>query len=324
MKSLVLFLLMFFSSALAQNLNGYLHKHQTPTIKYLKEINITEFDSGLKGVDCIYVVNLDERLDKWERTHAILNESNLKANRFPAINGWKLPKRVRIELSGPYPLRLRGGQVGCILSHLSVIKDGYDKGFNCIWLMEDDIEIVGDLNRIPAMLSELSGIDPNWDILYTDTDFRNSWGEYTQALDVDPRPDQMLRPLQYYLTRTLITETIQKVRNRYGMHSLLISRKGMKKILDYFSHIYLWTAIDIDIHFIPGIKEYSPTDDIITNWRHTPHSDTYDSSPLNPAKERQNPIEVEHPSETPGAEPFSFEEQNPEAEEIIEEGVSQD
>lgn len=243
---------------------------ETPIIKYLKPIEITEPDSGIELVDCIYVINLDERPEKWERMKALLSDQGLKANRVSGINGWKIPKEAQKELVGPYPIRLRGGHFGCLLSHVSVLKDAYERGFEIIWVCEDDIEFIESAKQIPTLLKKLSQIDPAWDVFYTDIDTKDKQGNYMRSVSSDFRPDCIYPPVEYYKERIRLTDDIMRIRQRFGMYSLLISRKGIKEILDYFTHLYLWTAVDIDIHYIPGIRQYSATRDIVSIWYSSP------------------------------------------------------
>jgi GR25 family glycosyltransferase involved in LPS biosynthesis len=247
-----------------------LSSSETPIVKYLKPIEITEQDSGIGLVDCIYVINLDERPEKWERMKILLNDQGLKANRVSGINGWKIPKEVKKELVGPYPIRLRGGHFGCLLSHVSVLKNAYERGFEIIWVCEDDIEFIENAKEIPDLLRKLSKIDPDWDVFYTDIDSKDQQGRYIRSVSSDFRPDRTYPPVEYYTERFRLTEDIMRIRQRFGMYSLLISRKGIKKILDYFTHLYLWTAVDIDIHYIPGIRQYSATRDIVSIWYSSP------------------------------------------------------
>ena len=128
----------------------------TPTAKYLKNTSLTEKNSGLEGIDCIYVINLDSRPEKWQRVNKLLQTNGLKANRFSGINGWDITIESRRELCWAYPIRLSAGEFGCLLSHISVIKDAYKRGFNCIWVCEDDIEIVRKISRLPRLLRRLT------------------------------------------------------------------------------------------------------------------------------------------------------------------------
>ena len=57
--------------------------------------------------------------------------------------------------------------------------------------------------------------------------------------------------------RKAISQNIMKIHARHGTHSMIISKKGIIKLLDYFTHVYLWGPIDNDMHYIHDLKEYS-------------------------------------------------------------------
>jgi GR25 family glycosyltransferase involved in LPS biosynthesis len=248
---------------------------ETPTVAHLRQAELTELSSGIELVDCIYVINLEKRPEKWERVDTLLRQDGIFANRFNAIDGWAIPKSVQKELAGPYPVRMLPGEIGCLLSHISVIKDALDRNFNVVWIFEDDFECVEPARAMVPLIKQISEIDPNWDILYTDVDSKNSEGIPSLALGSDYRPDRkFIHPDEYYLARTSISKDLMQIRQRYGMYSFLVSRKGLQKIYHYFSHVYLWTAVDIDIHYIPSIRQYSAKRDIVSIWTHSPFSDT--------------------------------------------------
>lgn len=252
---------------------------QTAIVNYLRPIDISESQSGIKSVDCIYLINLDERPEKLGRVKPFIESYNLSINRVSGINGWKLTPEARAEMAGTYENGLPPGHIGCILSHVSILQDAYARGFDIIWVLEDDAEFLEDPHQLTAMLEELTTIDPEWDIFYTDVDFRKENGGYLRYLANAPRPTQAVPHLMHFLKRQPITDNIMSVRGRYGTHSLLISSRGIKKMLDYFTHVYLWTSIDVDIHYIPGIRQYSTTKDIVSNFRKT-ISDTSGNSNL--------------------------------------------
>lgn len=288
-RSLVISILVGFISLSFNSLHSYIYPYETPLTKYLEPIEITHFESGLPLIDCIYVLNLDERPKKWEKVKKLFDERGMNVNRVSGINGWEFSQEICEELAGPYPLKICGGQLGCLLSHVSIIKDAYDRGFNIIWVFEDDIEFVEDVNQIPQLLTEFSRIDPDWDIFYTDIDQRAlpEGYYYRPNFMAQPRPDQPLYPLQYYFTRIQLSKNIMQTRYRWGTHSMVISRNGMKKILDYFTHVYLWAPVDVDLHLISGIREYSPIRDIVSNERfgvNDTSSDTRGESTLNKHK----------------------------------------
>lgn len=230
----------------------------------LKDIDIQHLDSGMDQVDCVYIINLEIRPEKWVETKNSLDRYGIQANRVPAINGWLLSQEKQQLLLGSYPMRLRGGQIGCILSHLSTLKDAYKRDYNIIWVCEDDIEIYENPHQISSLITLLSKIDSEWDILYTDSDSKNSEGTTVLSLGSDFRPDSPHEKLSYYIKRKLIHKDILKIHQRFGAYSMLISKKGIEKILTYFMNRDLWTAYDIDIHYIPHIRQYCLTRDLVS------------------------------------------------------------
>lgn len=257
------------------NVCANIYKHKTPVAKFLNPVNSKHTKSGIELVDCIYVINLDKRPEKWMRMQQILDEKAMSACRFSAINGWEISPENQQMLAGHYPMRMLPGEIGCLLSHVSVIKDAFHRKYKAVWVLEDDIEFVEDPHQISELIAKLTKIDSKWDILYTDVDSKNNLGIQVPALDADFRPDRTDDyPLEHYTERTVVSEDFLRLGQRYGMYSLIISRKGIKKIYKFYSHVYLWSAIDIDIHYIPNILEYSTKRDIVTIWWQSPISDT--------------------------------------------------
>jgi GR25 family glycosyltransferase involved in LPS biosynthesis len=246
-------------------------------MNYLKPVELIEEDSGMEMIDCIYVINLDKRPEKWHRVEKICKKQGLKVNRVSAVNGWELSATALSDLEGPYGPTLKPGEIGCILSHLSIAKDAYERGFNLIWVMEDDIEFLGDTHEISKLVNNLYEIDPEWDLLYTDPDMRISECSYTNAfllsiMDLGLRIDlypHLNRPGQdegtYYQCREKKNSDIARIYRRFGTHSMLISRRGLEKILDYFSQYFLYAPIDWDLHYIPSFREYAAQKNIVTN-----------------------------------------------------------
>lgn len=259
---------------LFQTVECHIVKQETPILHFLKEMELSHLNSGIDGIDCIYIINLDERVEKWLRVDQLLKQLGCFPNRFSAINGWKLTDEERQQLAGPYHVRVRGGHTGCYLSHVSVLMDAYKRGFNRAWIMEDDIEVLDDLKKIPKLLNQLEKIDPEWDILYTDLDTKDHDGKVIPALGTAFRPDQKGQSIEELTKRTKINKNLVRLGQRYGLYSYILSKRGIKKAIDYFTHVYLWTAVDIDIHYVPNIREYASTKEIVSIWCESTISDT--------------------------------------------------
>ena len=268
---------------------GHIYTFETAVSKYLKPVEIRYPTSNLKPIDCVFVINLDRRTERWRRAEMLCQEQGLLVNRVSAVDGSLLTDEAMTELMSPYSRRLHKGAVGCLLSHVSILKEAYKRGCEVIWILEDDFEIVGDIHRLPRIVERLSAIDPDWDIFYTDPDGKNiESGNYVPSLGSDFRPDHTAHPpLSYYLTRTPIDEEILRIGQRFCTHSMLYSRKGIEKALHYFTHVYVYSPIDIDIHYIPGIRQYAAATDLVssrpgpsdTGWCSAGSEDTQASAP---------------------------------------------
>ena len=207
------------------------------------------------------------------------------ARRVQATNPHTLSQEILKELSGPYPVRLTREEYATFLSFLSVVNDAYERGFERIWVCDDDIEFFDDFKLIPKLLSKLTQFDPDWDIFYTDISPRClSDGRVSHLFSsaYDPRPDQKIKSLQHFTKKFRVSADIMLIRQRTGMHSTILSKNGIKKIRDYFVHVYLWSPLDVDIHYIPEICEYSARKDIVSSWATSP-------PPLTHAEEEKDP-----------------------------------
>ena len=245
--------------------NPYIQSNPTPVARYLKNISLTEPSSGLAGIDCIYVINLDKRPERWERTKRIFNNQGCTPNRISAVNGWELTAWDLTQLYGPHPVSPKAGIAGCLLSHVSIYKDAYERGFETIWICEDDIEFSSDIKKLSHLISELYQIDKNWDLLYTDY---STFGADYQVLRQGQSKYKCLN------RRVFRSSDLVRMHGRFQTHSMIFSRNGIKKALDYFTHVYILSAIDIDIHYVPGFREYSTLKDIVTYIKDVPYSDT--------------------------------------------------
>lgn len=221
--------------------------------------------SSIEGIDGIYVINLDYRPETWHRLEPILYYHGIEAARFSAVSGWDFDLRTIQKYCAKH---MRVGQLGCMMSHLSIYHDALERGLKVAWIMEDDMEICRNPKILTQTLQELNQLDPEWDVLYTDLDFVNKDGSFARslALPIDKKPPFPQFPLKYYTFRKNISENLQIVRARYGTTSMIMSERGMKKILDHFTtnEDILW-PLDIEFHYTPGIKQYGIINPVVTN-----------------------------------------------------------
>lgn len=221
-------------------------------------------------IEHIYVLNLDIRKDRWLKTKQQLESFGLSPVRFSAVNGWIMDRR---KLKNLYKQRVENscssyltpGQVGCFLSHTAVLKDAFIKGYNLIWVLEDDIIVLQNLNHINNLLKEMDSFDSNWDLLFTDID--------TRGLDINEiwTFDSFLKhSFDYRLVREenfipQENEFFKRIEYRLGAHSMFISKQGIKKLLEYLENHKISYPIDIQIHCCPAKRFYVSKQEFVTH-----------------------------------------------------------
>lgn len=257
----------------------HIYSYETNMRNFLVPIPKIAPKSGMDGVDCLYVINLAKRPEKWQRIQQICRDYALFPTRVEAVNGTKLSRSILKTLCGRYPIRKKRGAIGCFLSHVSVFLDSYERKLNCVWICEDDIDFIENPHQMPDLLKKLTEIDPDWDVLYTDPDTRipecYHWKETVLPnMQSDFRPDQVHLPMEYYLTKHVIDENFTRIGQRFGLYSYFVSKKGIQKLVHYFLHVFIWTEIDRDIHYVPDIREYALNKNVISHWVQSDTNDT--------------------------------------------------
>lgn len=268
----------------------------------------------IDGIDFIYMINLDERPEKFALTSKSLEPFGIIPYRFSAVNGWKLATHVfdqlgvkfapgslcekflgttykevgnRVFMSNEllqengttyFTLGLSPGAIGIILSHLSILKDAYESNYKTIWVMEDDVEPIEDPRQLSALIQKLDEQAPDWDILFTDTDTKDGNGNHVPCRAIAARPNTKIEPIASFFHRFYaISNEFSRIGMRYGAYSMIIRRSGMKKILDYFKMNRLYLPYDMDFWLVPGINLYSINKDIVS---HRPGSPSDNSAPF--------------------------------------------
>jgi GR25 family glycosyltransferase involved in LPS biosynthesis len=243
-------------------LNRPSYSQKTVLLGLLKPLDVKPEQSGIAGIDCIYCINLDVREDKWLAMEQRLSNQGLRANRFSAINGWKEITREQIKaIQKPYKAHLTKGRIGCLLSHLSILKDAENRNFNRILILEDDVNFTCDMKDLSSYLEKLSSLDPEWDIVFLD--------DWTLAKDLGGRPpedrphskmSQMIKKSKEALPGTHFTRTYY----RQGAHAMIVSKNGARKMNEYFAHTPVCLAYDLEFNHIPNITMYETDKDFVS------------------------------------------------------------
>ncbi len=256
----------------------------------------------MRNIDFIYMINLDQRPEKFQMSVDQLTPYGIKPFRFSAVNGWELSLEAINDVGVRFSTEMEGGfmgtsyhfngdgkpsheviqnygqtyfvhclprgAIGCALSHLSILQDAWDSGYETIWIMEDDIEIRRDPRIIPALIDKLDALvgKGNWDVLFTDRDFRNAAGVWTPAYTAVKRPDfAFFQFSQDFCRKTQVGEEFLQIAARYGTTSMIVRRSGMRKLLQFFKAHQIYLPFDMDLIYARGIHLYTVMEDVIGN-----------------------------------------------------------
>lgn len=253
-------------------------------------------------IDYIYMINLDERPEKFALAAGELAIFGIFPYRFSAVNGWKLSTEainqvgvkftssfnqekflgsIYREIDGQeylgsellrpngetfFTLGMSRGAIGIVLSHLSILQDAYDSGYETIWVMEDDVEAVDNPRILSELIPKLDALVDDWDLLFTDTDTKDRAGNHVPCRAVAARPNVEIEPLSAFFRRFYpVSDDFSRIGMRYGAYSMIVRRSGMEKILNYFKNYGIFIPYDMDIWLNSNLNMYSVTKDIISH-----------------------------------------------------------
>lgn len=261
----------------------------------------------MRNIDFIYMINLDKRPDRFEESSRKLNPYGIYPYRFSAVNGWELPIETINDVGLKYqPWMKQGimgtyyylddsgqiqhaheiihdpnktyfghcvarGPIAIVLSHLSILQDAYDSGYETIWVFEDDIDIIRDPNVIPDLIDKLDALvgKDGWDVLFTDRDIRKRNGEYNPCYWHATRPNFTPWNSTLFATRETISDDFQKIGARWGAHSMILRKSGIEKILEFIKVYRIFFPYDMDFIFPSTIDSdiqlFTLLNDVVSN-----------------------------------------------------------
>ncbi len=267
---------------------------------YLKKIPDKTEDYSMGSIDCVYMINLDERPEKFEKCLNVLMLYGIVPLRFSAVNGWELSMDAINDLGvecNPWvgdprtatcylpenngephhePMSEWGrtyfchcmarGSIGIVLSHLSILQDAFDSGYETIWVMEDDVDLIQNPHILSDLVDELNdyvGKD-GWDILFTDRDTKNSYGQYVPNTSYAWRPNFIPDDPGRFAARSQVGNSFRSVGARFGAYSMIVNRPGMKKLLDFIKEYHIFVPYDIDYALPPGMRLFTVLEDVVS------------------------------------------------------------
>lgn len=293
----LIFILLNYSNSIEANIETHFRKIDP------FEKNASPHSFG--PIDFIYLINLDYRTDKLEWSLAQLEEYGISPYRFSAIKGQELTydaisdigvkfkpwmrysNKVRyyppkgdkfitlnnMEVGKTYysdTLNMNKGAIGCAMSHLSIMQDALDSGYELIWILEDDIIVRKDPAELISLIHHLDkkiGRN-NWDILFTDQHHLTACNQPLLCNQYAEKPNyKHAHPKQATLHQR-IDNYLYKIGSRFGTHSMIITRSGLKKLLNYIKQYGLFNPIDWEMTQPPGMNLYTVVNDVVGNAPH--------------------------------------------------------
>ncbi|MCB1118765.1 MAG: glycosyltransferase family 25 protein [Chlamydiia bacterium] len=255
----------------------------------------------MRNVDYTYVINLDKRPEKFEQCVKQLEPYGIRPYRFSAVNGWELTLAQINDLgvvltdkmdSGKwgtyYPMDGDGkygtheivsvigrnyfshcmsrGAIGICLSHLSVLKDALDSGYETIWVMEDDIHVLKNPHMISTLIDRLDATvgKKGWDILFTDRDTKNQKGEYVPCRGHAWRPNFTPPNPSRFAQEKRVGNLFRKIGARFGAYSMIVRRSGMQKIYNFLAHNGIFLPFDLEFYQPGDIRLYTVQNDVVS------------------------------------------------------------
>ena len=141
--------------------NFDLKRIDTHRIKYYNYwINSINLKDNFTNANGAYVINLDERKDRWKRIQKSFEDSSIKLNRVSAIKN-------------------KNGNIGCGLSFMKIVKLAKEKKLKTVLIFEDDNKPLDNFDdRWNIIKNWLDNNLDKWDIFNGGARF-HSWGKIT-------------------------------------------------------------------------------------------------------------------------------------------------
>lgn len=109
--------------------------------------------------DKIYVINLKKRKDRLKQVTEELNKHNIDFQIFQGVEG-----NPGIPLKNDHPLKNKPGHVGCVLSHVAILKEAKKLNLKNVLILEDDVIFYE--NYLSNFKLALTVLPNDWEMLY--------------------------------------------------------------------------------------------------------------------------------------------------------------
>jgi hypothetical protein len=191
---------------------------------------VWEYDPCWERIDRIYVLNLEERVDRWVATLSELASMGAPLNRIYHYKAKKAEIATKLEI-----------YAGATKNHVDCAKDFVESGLGVCLVLEDDLQFCSDLRRNKETLAEFFRRQYDYDICMI---------SYSKIGPIEPKDDLVFLSRQSCTTSSgylLCKETAAKV------HGVL--EEGLRKMRetgDYVTYCCdrYWAKIQCDGKFL--------------------------------------------------------------------------
>jgi glycosyl transferase family 25 len=115
----------------------------------------------------IFVINLDERADKFKNAEDQLIAQGLTCERISAVRGSNLTEEQiqqaydKVANKKHYMKTMSVGEIGCYMSHRAAWQKIVDENLDYGIILEDDCKLENNFYKLPALIEQLK----NWDYI---------------------------------------------------------------------------------------------------------------------------------------------------------------
>ena len=263
-----------------------------------KALHKQDFHS-ISGVDYIYVINAKKDLTRFRKLKADFAKYDIIPYRFDAMQSSKLNYKIlsgigyntkrgtspapglKVVKSGKnlileidqmlsenstyYHSSMSLARIARNLDYFSIIFDAYKSKYKSIWVMEDTAKVLVNPNIMTGIIIKLEEKDPNWDMLYTDKESRSHNPLMMCNLMRPLRIDEDFFSEEFYEDREKIEYPFDSLGLRSGAYSFILSRRAIKKIVEYYKTHNFFIPFETEIQIIPKMNRYVLMDEVVTN-----------------------------------------------------------
>lgn len=185
-----------------------------------------------------YLINLDKASERLEYVMRSFGEISFTIERVSGVlgTGLELPiaEYSKLGYAAAHGKRTNTSEIGCYLSHIKALKQfmGTDNDYAII--LEDDVELRGDLELI---IKQLTGCSLDWDIV------RLAGRRKTQSLPVR----------QLFLDTQLHVDFSRQT----GAGAYLVNRKAARRMINQMLPMYLPYDHAFDREWLMGLRNFS-------------------------------------------------------------------